>query len=250
MTPKWGQNFIKKLILRSVLKVEIHNYERQYLASLKNLERSKISDKNKRIILEFVDELILEGISKPRIIKYIQSLNIIAKWVKLELDKVSVEDLKRFVAYLQQKSDYSVWTKQSYKVIIRKFYTWVNKKKSRNLDLSWISLRISRSDKKLPTDEEMITESDVENLIKSAKHPRDKALIATLWESGARISELGNLKLKNVIFDQYGVLMYVNGKTGPRKIRLIYSTPYLSTILGIIALIGLIDKETKDVFKK
>lgn len=79
--------------------------------------------------------------------------------------------------------------------------------------------------------EGMITEEDVKLLIKNAEHPRDKAFISLLYESGCRIGELLTLRIKNISFDEHGVLINVFGKTGSRKIRLIASTPYLSSWL-------------------
>ncbi len=61
--------------------------------------------------------------------------------------------------------------------------------------------------------------------------PRDRALVASLYESGARISELSNLKIKHVKFDQYGAVLMVDGKTGMRRVRIIFSSPYLATWL-------------------
>ncbi len=59
-------------------------------------------------------------------------------------------------------------------------------------------------------------------------HPRDKALVLFLYESGCRIGELVAMKIKDVVFDKYGVQAFVNGKTGPRRIRVIACTPALA----------------------
>jgi hypothetical protein len=48
-----------------------------------------------------------------------------------------------------------------------------------------------------------------------------------LYESGCRIGELLNLKIKNSSFDEYGAKINVSGKTGSRTIRIIFSVPYL-----------------------
>jgi integrase/recombinase XerD len=53
-----------------------------------------------------------------------------------------------------------------------------------------------------------------------------------LWESGARIGEIGDLRRKDVVFDKYGTVITVKGKTGSRKIRLIACTPHVSTWLN------------------
>lgn len=79
---------------------------------------------------------------------------------------------------------------------------------------------------------ELLTEEDVQKLLRVAVHPRDKSFVSLLWESGARISELGNMKIGNIAFDVHGTLITVQGKTGSRKIRLLFSTQYLSTWLG------------------
>ena len=81
----------------------------------------------------------------------------------------------------------------------------------------------------MPSEGDLLTEEDIHKLIENANHPRNKAFVSMLWESGARIGEIGNLIIKNIIFDDHGAVISVRGKTGSRKIRLISSTPYLST---------------------
>ncbi|MDP2767143.1 MAG: tyrosine-type recombinase/integrase [Candidatus Methanoperedens sp.] len=83
--------------------------------------------------------------------------------------------------------------------------------------------------RKLP--EDMLSEEEIEKMINACEHPRDRALVASLYESGARISELGNLKIKHVKFDQYEAVLMVDGKTGMRRVKIIFSSPYLATWL-------------------
>jgi integrase/recombinase XerD len=49
-----------------------------------------------------------------------------------------------------------------------------------------------------------------------------------LYESGCRIGELMMLRIKHISFDEFGALILVDGKTGPRRVRLISSVPYLN----------------------
>jgi len=207
----------------------IHNYDQMFQGRLKSLEKKQISDRNKKLIKDLISDLILENLSKPRLVKYIDTLSIIAKGLGKDLDKATEKDLKKYVGMIQQRSDLSVWTKQSYKVIIRRFYRWLHGTKEYPEIVKWINIRLSRSEKKLPCEGDLLNEKDIEKLISVATHPRDKALVSMLWESGARISEIGNLCLKNIVFDEHGMLITVQGKTGSRKIRLIWSVPYLST---------------------
>ncbi len=68
-------------------------------------------------------------------------------------------------------------------------------------------------------------------MIEVARHPMDKAFIAALYETGCRIGELAGLQIKNIHFDNYGAILIVNGKTGMRRIRIIFSAPYMSAWL-------------------
>jgi len=48
------------------------------------------------------------------------------------------------------------------------------------------------------------------------------------YESGARIGELLNMRIKDVTFDDLGAVTMVTGKTGDRRIRLVASAPALA----------------------
>ena len=71
----------------------------------------------------------------------------------------------------------------------------------------------------------MLSEEEIKKMIEACENPRDRALVASLYESGTRISELGNIKVKHVKFDHYGAVLMVDGKTGMRRVRIIFSSP-------------------------
>ena len=76
--------------------------------------------------------------------------------------------------------------------------------------------------------EELVTSQDYRALLIAAEgNPRARALISTHFEAGTRPGEILSLRLKHVRFDKFGALIVVDGKTGPRKIRLLKSIPYL-----------------------
>ncbi|WP_083754945.1 tyrosine-type recombinase/integrase [Methanococcoides burtonii] len=55
-------------------------------------------------------------------------------------------------------------------------------------------------------------------MIVSATNLCDKAFIATLYETGARIGEMDSLQIKNIRFDDLGAVLMVNRKTGMRRV--------------------------------
>lgn len=81
-------------------------------------------------------------------------------------------------------------------------------------------------DRKLP--EDMLSEEEIEKLLNACLSLRDKALIAFLFESGCRKGELLSIKIKNVVLDSLGAVVTIPaGKTGPRRIRVVFSASYL-----------------------
>jgi integrase len=107
----------------------------------------------------------------------------------------------------------------------KKFYRWVEGSKEYPEKVSWIKTGVKKNREKLTN---LPTKEDIELLINATCNVRDKALVSVLYESGCRIGELLNVRLKDVAFDDYGVVMLVRGKTGPRRIRLVSSEPRLS----------------------
>jgi integrase len=117
------------------------------------------------------------------------------------------------------------WTKRDFKLILRLFARWLNKRYNLNLDTSFININV-RNKVKLP--EEILTEDDVRKLVNFCDNLRDKAFIYTFYESGARVGEFLNLRLKHVEFVEHGAfLTFTKSKTKPRKIRVINSAPLL-----------------------
>ena len=100
--------------------MDIHNYDHKYQLAIENLHKANISKRNKKLILDCVGALVLENLSKPRLLKYVEILRSIAQKLNKDLDQATIGDIKTLVGSIQQRN-YSPWTKQTYKVIIRKF---------------------------------------------------------------------------------------------------------------------------------
>lgn len=92
-------------------------------------------------------------------------------------------------------------------------------------------IRIPQNTKKLP--EDMLSQDEIDKLITATHNLRDAAFIALLYESGARRGELIELQTKHIVFDEYGaVITLPKGKTGPRRIRVVFSASYLHNWLN------------------
>jgi hypothetical protein len=80
--------------------------------------------------------------------------------------------------------------------------------------------------------EDLLTDDDRKKILNAcANNLRDRAFVDVQFEAGTRPGEILSLKIKHVKFDEYGAVIHVDGKTGARPVRLIRSTPSLSSWL-------------------
>lgn len=194
--------------------------------------QSDISRQNKQKIIEFKDYLLSEGIGYAKITRYIIDLRKLAVMLDKPFQDAEETDLRRVVAGIEQSS-LAPESKKCFKVLIRKLYRFIRGITDKGVypdEVKWISINISRNQRKLP--EEILSETEVASIIQNCTNLRDKALISCLYESGCRIGEIMMLKIKHISFEEYGARLIVNGKTGMRKILIINSTPYLQSWLN------------------
>jgi len=155
-------------------------------------------------------ELSLRGLSERRKAKYVILLR---KFSNVKLSEMTKRNVDKFFFYLRD-AKLSDETKQDYWNMYRIFIRWIRPK----IDLSNYKLKI-RIKTKLP--EEILTLEEIRKIILSAKSIRDRAIISLLYDSGCRPSELLNLQRKDIVFDDDGLVVIFNGKTGGRRVRII-----------------------------
>ena len=90
-----------------------------------SVEDFAISERNKKLILDFIDYCYSEGLGEHRILKYITTLKYIAQSLQAEFEKATERDIRRYVSILERSSK-SQWTKHDYKVVLKRFYRWLN----------------------------------------------------------------------------------------------------------------------------
>jgi site-specific recombinase XerD/ribosomal protein L40E len=205
-------------------RIDIHNSAKRLLKA-EAILHNPLNKKNIALILEFEKALFSEGLGKTRIAKYVMTMKALASRLGKGFDKATKKDIEGLV-YEIERSDYSPWTKHDYKVALKKFYKWL---KGNNEDypecVKWIKTTIKRNDLLLP--EQLLTEEEIMKLVDACSSIRDKAFIMSLYESGARIGELGCMRIKDVSFEESYAKLMLTGKTGSRRIIVVASTPYL-----------------------
>jgi integrase len=114
---------------------------------------------------------------------------------------------------------------------LRIFYRWLRQTEDYPPEVKWVKITLKKNNNKLP--EEILTKEEVEKLANAADNTRDRAFILTLYESGCRIGELLPIRIKHIQFDEYGIILIMNGKTGSRRVRIIEHAKDLTNWLDI-----------------
>jgi site-specific recombinase XerD/ribosomal protein L40E len=210
-------------------KVEIYNYERKIDRVLEKINKSCVDHKNKTAILDFYNDLLCRGLSKARILKYLNTLERIDRFFGKTFVNATKNDIADLVRKIEEK-DYSDWTKHDYKIVLKIFYRWLRGTENYPEEVKWIKATV-KNNNILP--EEVLTEDDIKKLVECATSLRDKAFILVLYESGCRIGEILSLRVRNVQFDDYGAVLIVSGKTGDRRVRIIVSAPKLASWIEV-----------------
>lgn len=214
--------------------LDLHDYNKRYENAKRCLLESDLNEYNKSIIFRFQEHLVLIGVGRPRILKYLDKLRRIGLWLGKDFDKISRQDVERVFVELHQRTDLKMSTKIDYNIILKRFYKWLlGNNEEFPEQVKWLKTTLKYKDKTVPNQADLISEEEIQKLLAVSDHPRNKALISLLFETGCRIGELANLTIGNVMFDQYGCILNVNGKTGPRRIRVVNSATYLTRWLDM-----------------
>jgi len=196
----------------------------------RRLYKKNISDENKKIILDFLQKRRQESISFRRLERYENVLSLLAEHIKTDLLSISEKELREHIDWLENKSNFEQWTIYCHKVVIKTFYKYYNEGELPRM-CKFINMNRNKLNKKLPSD--IWTEEEINKLIDSTREPFWKAFISLGYESGARIGELVNMKIKDVKFTDFGARIRLDGKTGTREIPIIKSVPFLSVYLKL-----------------
>jgi len=224
------------------MKEYIHSYQQNLDTVKRHITQSEeISEKNKQLIFDFEKAtLLVDQAALPTRYKYVDVLsNTVRRYTSKDLDQLTRKDYEDIVMKLEQNKDIKPATKQKYRAVLKKFGRWVAfgnqafMQRTINPEtVAWIPTSIKKNEKSRINASDLLTEEEVDKLIEVAEHPRDKAFISMLYELGARIGEIGSLRIKDIKADCGGYLINLEGKTGQRNPIIIRSAGALTVWLN------------------
>jgi len=218
---------------------DVHCIDADYLRAQHKLKNADIGEENKALIENFSIALRREGAAKITITWYLQyTTRMVEQLQELgfneALDKLDQNTFDRLLIFCEDEKKFSPGTIRNYKKLIKKFFRWSTggnqPKWIMDLKLKTIESPVQPSD--------ILTKDEFTRLLEGCRHPRDKAIIAVLADSGMRVGALASCRIKNVEFNQYGAMIYlsktgVNKTTSAKGLPLTWSTGYLNQWLAV-----------------
>jgi len=242
-----------------MVKAENNRISQLYLSQLEADE--KILPHNKELVRKFFNEKVATGRKPDGLHYYIKILIRIGRVFDKPFEEIVKDELIDFFVnlkperilfktehgqYYRDIKEYSPITLQLYKTSTKTFWHWMGKGKNIVRDergfplaVSWIGYSTNGLKKKYK--QEVLTRDEINSMIKAAKNPRDKAVVAVLFETGMRVGELLGMQIKDINEKEgYGQTV-IDGKTGERNAVFVKSWPFLQDWLNWI-------KENQDSF--
>ncbi len=203
------------------LKPDFYRCGVRYERIKKLLPTLDISEKNKELLAKYDVHMCSRGLSLSRKVKYLYILIKVCQKFQKDyacFDSQAMQELKIWM----NSSVLSKATQNDYIIAVKMLLEFIG---INAVELTVKGVRF----KKLPP--ELLTEKEVEDMVNCCTRIRDKAIISLLYELGARIGEILNLKVGDVVFDQLGAYVMLDGKTGQRRCRIVKSVPLVQSWL-------------------
>jgi len=152
---------------------------------------------------KYLKEMEYRGLSPQTIYSRRHVLNAFTREIGKQITRITREQVLEWIA----SRNLSKSTQAQYRHWLNAFFQWAK---------APIELPELKVKKKLLRRQDLVTREEVKRLLEVADHPRDRALIHVLYETGGRASEVLGIKLQDIEFGETLVRIRLDGKTGTR----------------------------------
>ncbi|MCK9591833.1 MAG: site-specific integrase [Methanoregula sp.] len=194
------------------------------------------ADIDKRVVKEYLTaadaKILKKYLSEQAAIRsmadqsIITEYNSIIPWTKqLSLSTCSIDDVYRvrntFKALKQN-------TQRTYIITGKRFFLW-RFAKQKGICEKIKAIKTPGPDRMTKTASQMLTQETIDKIVRACRYPRDRAMLAMLYDGGFRPKEIITLEWGDIKVLPHGAIVNTNVKTGaPRRVLLVNSAGYLA----------------------
>ncbi|MHB1830757.1 MAG: tyrosine-type recombinase/integrase, partial [Candidatus Micrarchaeaceae archaeon] len=194
---------------------------------------SGISKENKALAGEMLAFMQASGAKTNTVIKHLYCFEKYIGAIGSDVDAKNATrgEIEKAMAKIETY-ELSHETKRNIKVVVKSFYKhFVGEDLYYPKQIAWIKTTVNKNKKILP--EDILNEDEVLQLLDAATNVRDRAIIALLFDTGIRAGELLALRKKDLDMEGNPAHVTVMGKTGSRRIPIMFSVPFLGNWIGM-----------------
>lgn len=171
---------------------DVQNYEQKFQNQLEKLQESDISEADHEAISKFIRHEDGTGsVNQGTLISHLNRLRLSAERATIPLTKMGADDVDELLFTLKHDHDLSEGTLRNYRKAFRKFFRW--------RDTDWAdNIEIGASPDRNVDPSKLLTENEIDDLLETADHIRDKAALALLADTGLRIGALASLRIRDI----------------------------------------------------
>jgi len=175
---------------------------------------SSFTEHNKKIIQDFLKYCKITA-GDSSIVKITNKIVVITDTIQKDLDKLSLEDVREFLALLN-KSPKAIATKNDIKKVFKRFLKWKYPNWSLKFkELGDIKLNMKFADRQI-TKQDLLTPEDMKLIINSTESLKYKTILLVLQETACRPEELLKITWGDININNPEIKLY-SSKTGETR---------------------------------
>ena len=194
----------------------LNNYQMSKLNEVlyKRLDLDEEEISNEEYLNKFINSKRLEGCSNLTLKNYTIHVSKLFNYLNKDIRTMDTEDLRNYLSYYQSKNNCNSLTIDGVRRSLSSFFTFLEVE-------DYIVKSPVRRIHKIKTDilvKERYSDEVLEKIRSNCSNIRNLAIIDLLASSGVRISELVNLNIEDINFEEKSCVVFGKGK----KMREVY----------------------------
>jgi len=208
------------------VKKDIHGIDRDIHRVLSNVRNNTELQPGTKKILLGLYEVVRQTNKKSTSCNHIVNLYVLAKDNPgMNFSDLKKKNVKKLSKQIRERNIHGN-TKYKYGNSLRRLLLYSKKEKYSKYVV------FGRVPGKKKTASDILSSEDVIQLILAGRDVEEKAFIASTFEGGFRIGEIGTIGIGDVRQEEVGISLAVSGKTGERRSRLIVAAAYFEKWLS------------------
>lgn len=193
---------INQLQLRDILEEVLYTYE----VTSKTKELAVINDIQDKIIL-FLASKKIDGLSDKSLYNYKLQLARFSSYMQKDIDKIETMDIRMFLGYLSKQNNLKQTSLSTTISILKSFFNWLEQEEY----ILKSPMRKIKQPKKQKNLRKALTIEELEVLRNACKTLRERALLEFIFSTGCRLSEISNIKIKDINWSNYSLKVIGKG---------------------------------------